>query len=433
TIKTTEENNNDSPKNFTFAFIQSMKAKVFSGQSVLLFFLFAVIFFSCKPVYDLRHINFSDSYKPLQSFLFTHASVIHKANDTSLLVLEIPVTENGFQKDSAHFFVRFRLYDNLNGLVINDSVKVLVNSFPSGDYYHLEIPFHLQMNAHAWLYLHLTENASLKHFEQLIPLDKSNTSNGFIYAEREELHEKYILPYTQANCTYSVCNSFGSDTFRVWFYNYPFQLATPTFFEPAPYKFPDRVDTVFVFTTADTFRLTKQGLYVFHSTTHPDLQFSLLCAANSFPLIDEPIQMAKPLRYISKNEEYDYLTQKNIKARVDSFWLDKSGSMEHAKVQIKRYYNRVQFANEFFTSYQEGWQTDKGLVYIIFGAPDEVYYDADAEWWYFRSRGNRSAIHYKFVAIENPFGAVAQQLIRSSNYFDSWNRQGYAWRHGLAD
>ena len=159
-----------------------MKAKVFSGQTSLLFFLFSILFISCKPMYDLRHLDFGDSYRPLQSFLYTHCGIIHQANDTSILVLEIPVTQNGFQKDSAHFFIRFRLYENMNALIAFDSLKTLVTCFPSGNYYHLEIPFHQKMNENSYLYLHLDEKSSLKHFEQLIDCNKQSNAPGFIYS-----------------------------------------------------------------------------------------------------------------------------------------------------------------------------------------------------------------------------------------------------------
>lgn len=382
---------------------------------------------------DLGHVNYADGYKPVQSFLYLHSAIIHSNNNSSILVLEIPIKQNGILYDTVHFSIKFLLFANLSSLSAFDSFKTQINCSTQTGYFHLEIPFHLKMNSTSFMYLYVNENSSLKHSETFFEVNKNPTSPGFIYPFRANTNEKYILPFATQNQNFQIHNSFGADTFRVWYYNYQFQLATPTFFNPVPVKFPERVDTVFVFTSNELFHLPKTGLYVFHSSTHPDLSFSLLCVDESFPFITAPLQMAKPLRYISKNEEYDYFLAENSKDRVDSFWIDKSGSTEHAKDMIRRYYNRVQFANEFFTSYQEGWQTDKGLIYIIFGAPDEVYFDADAEWWGYRSRGNRNAVRYKFIESENPFGVKSYTLLRNSNYFDSWNRQGYAWRHGLAD
>ena len=395
--------------------------------------LFVACIFACKPYKDLGRVNYADRYKPVQSFLFVHSAVIHSNNDSSVLVLEIPTYQNGFQYDTVRFSIKFLLYETLSSLSAYDSLKKQINCSTSNGYYHLEIPFNVKMNSSSFMYVYVSEKSSLKHSEMFFSVNKNLTSSGFIYPVRAKTNEKYISSYVNRNQSLQMHNCFGADTFRVWYYNYEFQLATPTFFNSIPPKFPDRVDTVYVFTNVDSFHLLKSGLYVFHSTTHPDLIYSLLCTNESYPFITEPIQMARPLRYISKNEEYDYFFQKNIKERVDSFWIDKGGSNEHAKDMIRRYYNRVQFSNEFFSSYQEGWQTDRGLVYIIFGPPDEVFYDEDAEWWGYHSRGNRSSVRYKFVETENPFGIKSYSLLRNQNYFDSWNRQGYAWRHGLAD
>ena len=42
-------------------------------------------------------------------------------------------------------------------------------------------------------------------------------------------------------------------------------------------------------------------------------------------------------------------------------------SLERAKELIKNYYGRLQHANLFFTSYLEGWKTDRGMIFMIFG------------------------------------------------------------------
>ena len=37
------------------------------------------------------------------------------------------------------------------------------------------------------------------------------------------------------------------------------------------------------------------------------------------------------------------------------------------------YYRRVRFANEEFTQYKDGWKTDRGMIYILFGPPNQVF------------------------------------------------------------
>ena len=39
---------------------------------------------------------------------------------------------------------------------------------------------------------------------------------------------------------------------------------------------------------------------------------------------------------------------------------------------MEEYYSRVAYSNENFNSWGQGWETDMGMVYILFGSPDEV-------------------------------------------------------------
>ncbi len=39
---------------------------------------------------------------------------------------------------------------------------------------------------------------------------------------------------------------------------------------------------------------------------------------------------------------------------------------------MEEYYRRIAFSLEAFTVIQEGWKTDRGMIYILFGPPDEI-------------------------------------------------------------
>ena len=40
---------------------------------------------------------------------------------------------------------------------------------------------------------------------------------------------------------------------------------------------------------------------------------------------------------------------------------------------MEEYYRRVAFSIEAFTVVQDGWRTDRGMIYILFGPPDEIH------------------------------------------------------------
>jgi GWxTD domain-containing protein len=75
--------------------------------------------------------------------------------------------------------------------------------------------------------------------------------------------------------------------------------------------------------------------------------------------------------------------------RFVAFWKkqDPNPADEYNPV-FNEYYNRIAYANENFTTYSlEGWRSDRGMVFIILGAPDNIdrhpfeYYAKPYEWW----------------------------------------------------
>lgn len=55
------------------------------------------------------------------------------------------------------------------------------------------------------------------------------------------------------------------------------------------------------------------------------------------------------------------------------FWRKRDPSPNTERNELmEEYYARVSYANKHFTHYIDGWKTDMGMVYIIFGAPNNV-------------------------------------------------------------
>jgi hypothetical protein len=84
--------------------------------------------------------------------------------------------------------------------------------------------------------------------------------------------------------------------------------------------------------------------------------------------------------------------------------------------------------NFLFSSYQEGWKTDRGLIYIIYGPPSEVYRRDDEEEWIYGERGNPMSIRFYFMKVENPFTNNDFSLQRSPIYKTSWYVAVENWR-----
>ena len=58
---------------------------------------------------------------------------------------------------------------------------------------------------------------------------------------------------------------------------------------------------------------------------------------------------------------------------IEQFWLRRDPTPDTMENEYKEeHYRRIAYANERFASGIQGWRTDRGRIYITFGAPDEI-------------------------------------------------------------
>jgi len=101
--------------------------------------------------------------------------------------------------------------------------------------------------------------------------------------------------------------------------------------------------------------------------------------SNDFPLPIKDIDLLiDQLQYIAKDDELSFMrdgkTDAEKQKRFIDFWKKKDPSPLTKRNEVmQEYYRRLMIADErFSTSYIKGWKTDMGMVYIIFGQPDNI-------------------------------------------------------------
>ncbi len=105
------------------------------------------------------------------------------------------------------------------------------------------------------------------------------------------------------------------------------------------------------------------------------------------------------MSYITNNKEMKKLKESKPDEREkawNEFWSKEDPIPETpASETLEEYFRRVDFANENFSSFQSGWRTDRGRIYIIYGKPDEIEhhpFEKDAppyQIWYYYNLGKR--------------------------------------------
>ncbi|MBN4051604.1 GWxTD domain-containing protein [bacterium AH-315-M05] len=236
-----------------------------------------------------------------------------------------------------------------------------------------------------------------------------------------------------------LCNDPDISTLFVKCYKRQFPIALPPFSLQGQKPFRYDHDSSFVYSTLGrsdsnrtTFRLQKEGFYHFQIDTVTREGLTLFKFYDDFPKVTSVKQLIDPLRYISTKQEYEEMVRhKNKKIAVDNFWIRATGNPDRGKKIIREYYNRVQDANEYFTSYLEGWKTDRGMIYIVYGPPDVVYKTSFSESWVYGEEGNLMSLNFTFVKVNNPFTDNDYILNRSPIYKSSWYVAVEAWRQGI--
>lgn len=152
---------------------------------------------------------------------------------------------------------------------------------------------------------------------------------------------------------------------------------------------------------------------------------------DSYPSIEKIEQLIFPLRYITSKAEYQaILESENQKGAIDKFWLSRAGNEAKARKMIKEFYSRVEKSNRLFSSHNEGWKTDRGMIYLVYGPPTNTYRNNNFETWIYGFEGTQYSITFNFTKVDNPFTNNDYTLNRSSMYKTSWYQAVESWREG---
>lgn len=157
----------------------------------------------------------------------------------------------------------------------------------------------------------------------------------------------------------------------------------------------------------------------------------LLVELNPFPEVASAKDLIQPLIYITSSAERNKLYQAtDPKAALDKFWLEISPNQNEARKLIRLYYERIVAANQLFTAHKTGWQTDRGMIYTIYGPADRVNRFNDREEWTYFMNEDHMETRFIFIKKDNTFTQNYYELLRSPYLEDVWYSMVEQWRKG---
>lgn len=218
----------------------------------------------------------------------------------------------------------------------------------------------------------------------------------------------------------------ASPTAKVFLYKESFAAASAPFAEKEGRADPVlTADSSFTVASGSEVRLSTEGLYLVQSDTNAPKGTAFMVVDQTFPRFDKIDDLSAALIYVSTRDEYEKLIDAGTdKVKFDKVILDITRDKERARNMIRKYFRRVELANIFFTSFKEGWKTDRGMIYIIYGPPDEVTRSANNEIWSYRKTKSRF-IFTRAASIYDPDNFVLQ---RDKRLMESWYYTIDMWR-----
>ena len=173
----------------------------------------------------------------------------------------------------------------------------------------------------------------------------------------------------------------------------------------------------------------QTGFYFFQPDTSSMQGPTLFRMNTGFPKVTQHSQMRDALQYITSAKEFQQLKLYKIpKVAVDSFWIANTGREDLATEFIRKYYSRFETANKLYTSYTDGWKTDRGMIYIVVGKPTQVFRSFEQEVWIYGDYDDPRALKFYFNKAQNPFTSNDYVLIRNPYYKSSWYQNVQLWR-----
>jgi len=392
-----------------------------------------------KPTAPKRHKNLSYLYNESEAYLHPQYQVYHYSTDSSIVFIKLPFSDllmRPIENDQKYGFIsiHYRQFESLtnNTIIDSSSFNQKVIKDASQKYKLLSFKIGTSNLSKTFLSIELKDQLS------------ERTRKDYIEVDRTSLLNRQNLLIKEAKTKEPV---FGSELLL----GHSYSIQSPVFlkrkiflqeqqpvYEVAfvPYSteryasLKMKSDTSYLF---DDWQITPQKptMYFLNFDTNIVKGVSLMAYDSITNRLHTPSQLIQPLNYLLSKKEFNTLLQDtNPKFALDRFWLKTSGNVRHAQEMIRVYYGRAATANREFASYKEGWMTDRGMIYLIFGEPVTVYKSETLERWIYGSGDSEQALSFDFEWSRNPFTSNDYRLVRNEAYQKAWAQAIDSWRNG---
>jgi GWxTD domain-containing protein len=410
----------------------------------LLLILLAVTGCVSKPQQETARSNMAFLYNPSSSPLHPEFIVYHEARTQSRLYIKVYPVEILFNQTNAEETYQARLEVNyvLNEIIegkeselVADSntTEFVLNMDEVKNVFVANLPIRTMEGKKYMLKVTTTDMLRRKGTSNYIHVDRStvNTAQNYMVTGANG-HPSFDRVFQSGEYFNVQYNRKGVDTVYIKYYQEQTPLPRPPVTNLSSTR-PDFIpDSIFANPYSDTSRYLLPGKGMYHIQVDPRQPggLTLFNFGDNYPRVATVADMIGPMAYLASSVEFNELmNQTNMKLSVDNFWLESAGNVQTARELIRVYYNRVFFANYFFTSYKEGWKTDRGMMFIVYGPPNILTKKGDTEIWVYYRKKSRDPLQFTFTRHASPY--TQNDFLLERNFVNSmWVQAVRDWRSG---
>ena len=282
------------------------------------------------------------------------------------------------------------------------------------------------------LSFHNKHNQKQFYFDINIDPRRKFANSGILLSSPGDI--PYFRNYIKTNESFKIYRVPNHKSNDLHAFNYRRSLETaepPMATDQSPSNKTMEIDSTFSLNISGSLKFSEEGLYFIQDDTSSAQGLGFRITDKYFPKLTKIQDLINSLRYFSTRNEWNKLNAStNLKKAFDNYWMKVTKSESKAKRIIKQYFDQVMLANNYFTNYKEGWKTDKGMIFIIFGNPDEVYRNEEGELWIYSKDDNLPKMRFSFAKVPNIFTDDQYTLLRSHSYQNHWFKAVQIWRRG---
>ena len=404
--------------------------------------LFLISIFGCLPSGNLAIRNFADQYTEIPKTPLLQVVPFSQNDSTTHIYArwrfsDLMYRKNDDGKKHASFNLHFEVYPYFQSAALQDSgTFFLLDSLHAGSRQMCDFEFDVKAPKGQTSLLNLTlidRNSKATYAATFYIRKNEQGSSSFFKASQDGSGLLYSPVLYSKQPVVVTCANEDVKRLYVSLFRHYFPFPAPPFVPGERPRFNYKPDSSFRISLENgnsaPLNLNGQGFYFFSTDSTFREGFTIFRYSPGFPELIKARQMLFPLRYITSAKEFEKLSASpNIRRAVDSFWIATAGNTDRALTLIHGYYSRVQRANELFSSHMEGWQTDRGLIYIVYGTPNVVYRRNLQEEWIYGEAGNMRSLHFIFLKVESPFSSSDFVLLRNPDIKQAWYMAVERWR-----